>query len=113
MPLPHCRSWAMNACCLMRLLGLIQHQHQLHLQKAEIKVNTILAMNRSRFLIREKWYYYIQNKFLHISAIHKLSPQQPLESPRWLTPCRYTYGNKINLNDTNDIIAIKIDCTQI
>ena len=53
MPLPHCHSWAMNACCLMRLLGLIQHQRQLHLQKAEIKVNTILVMNRSRFLMRE------------------------------------------------------------
>ena len=51
MPLPHCHSWAMNACCLMRLLGLIQHQHQLHLQKAEIKINIILAMNRCRFLI--------------------------------------------------------------
>ena len=51
MPLPHCHSWAMNACCLMRLLGSIQHQHQLHLQIAEIKINTILAMNWRRLPI--------------------------------------------------------------
>ena len=70
MPLPHCRSWAMNACCLMRLLGLIQHQHQLHLQKAEIKVNTKLAMNRRQLPIidRKRTITFRKNSYIYLQS---------------------------------------------